>query len=95
MLFRTSQIALYCSKNIIKRSPLMIVKRFAVNLFAAVSTVMLSELIVFEISDFIDLFVYAIIIGIIALTVIYAVNFIFFKEDFKVMFNKIKNVIRR
>ncbi len=95
MLFRTSQIAFYCSRNIIKRSPLMIVKRLAVNLFAAGSTIMLSKLIVFEISNFIDLFIYAIIIGIIALTVIYAVNFIFFKEDFKVMFSKIKNVIRR
>ena len=95
MLFRTSHIVAYCSKNIIKRSPLIAIKRVTVNLFAAVCTFLLSKFISFETSDFIDLFIYAIIIGIIALIVIGVANFIFFRDDFKVMFNKIKNVVRR
>ena len=95
MLFRTVQIAVYCSKNIINRSFFMVIKRVAVNLVAAVCTVALSKLVTFEVDNFIELFVYAVIIGMIALTVFGAVNLVFYREDFKVMFSKIKNVIRR
>lgn len=95
MLFRTSQIVLYCSKNIINRSPLMVVKRVAVNLAAAVCSVAISKFISFNVSNFIELFVYAVIIGIIALVIFGTVNLVFFKNDFKVLFRKIKNVIKR
>lgn len=95
MMFRTLQIAVYCSENIINRSPLMFVKRVVVNLFAAVCSIALSKLVLFDVSDFIDLFIYAIIIGVIVLVIFCSVNFVFFKSDFKVLFSKIKNVIRR
>lgn len=95
MLFRTMQIAFYCSKNIINRSFLLVLKRIVVNLVASAGAVALSKLISFEINNFIQLFVYAIIVGTIALTVFGAVNAVFFKEDIKVLFSKIKNIIRR
>lgn len=95
MLFRTSQIALYCSKNIIKRSPLVVLKRVAVNLFAAVCAIAVSKAFSFEITDFVGLFIYAVIIGLISLIIISVVNFAFFREDFKLMFEKIKRVIQR
>ena len=93
MLFRTVQIVAYCSKNIIKRSPLVVVNRVAVNLVAAVCTIALSKLISFDVGNFIDLFIFAVIIGIVALMAFGIANFIFFRSDFKVMFSKIKNVI--
>ncbi|MBR2869448.1 MAG: polysaccharide biosynthesis C-terminal domain-containing protein [Clostridia bacterium] len=95
MLFRTVQIAVYCSKNIINRSFFMVIKRFAVNLVAAVCTVALSKFFAFGIDNFIELFVYAVIIGIIALIVFCAVNFVFYREDIKILFSKIRNIIRR
>ncbi len=95
MLFRTAQIAVYCSKNIINRSILIVIKRVAVNVFAAICTVAISKLISFEVNNFVGFFVYAVIIGIIALAIIGVVNCVFFREDFKLMFSKIKNVISR
>ena len=95
MLFRTVQIAVYCSKNIIKRSSLMVLKRVAVNLLAVACSVAISKFITFEASNFITLFIYAIIIGMISLIIFGTVNFVFFKDDFKVLFSKIKSVISR
>ena len=95
MLFRTSQIVAYCSKNIINRSSLMAIKRVGVNLFAAVCSIVLSKFVSFAVSNFIDLFIYAMFIGMISLVVFASINFVFFKSDFKVLFSKIKNVINR
>ncbi len=95
MLFRTVQIALYCSKNIINRSPLIIIKRVLINSFASVFLIGLSKFVSFDVTNFIDLFIYAVIIGIIAVMIFVFVNFIFFRSDFKVLFSKIKNIIRK
>lgn len=95
MLFRTAQIALYCSKHIIKRSPFMVLKRVMVNLAGAVASVAVSKFIVFDVNNFIDLFIYAIIIGLISLMLLGLVNLIFFSKDVKLMFQKVKNVVRR
>ena len=95
MLFRTIQLAIYCSKNIISRSPLMIIKRILVNSSASVILIALSKPIDFDVRNFIDFLIYAVIIGIIAVVIFAFVNFIFFKSDFKVLFSKTKNIIRK
>lgn len=95
MLFRTTQIVLYCSKNIIKRTPWVVLKRVVINLIGAASSVLVSKLVVWDINSFFELFVYAVITGVITLIFIGAVNIIFFKNDFKMMLAKFTNVIRR
>ena len=95
MLFRTIQLAIYCSKNITGRNPLMLIKRILVNSFASLILIALSKPIDFDVSNFIDFLIYAVIIGIIAAVIFTFVNFIFFRSDFKVLFSKIKSIIRK
>ena len=95
MLFRTTQIILYCSKHIIKRNPFVALKRVVVNLAGAAASVAVSKLISFETADFIDLFIYAVIIGSISLAFLGLFNLIFFTKDVKLMFKKVRSVVRR
>ena len=95
MLFRTTQIILYCSKHIIKRSPFAALKRVAINLAGSAASVAVSKLISFDVAGFFDLFIYAVIIGSISLAFLGLFNLIFFTSDVKLMFKKVRSVVRR
>ncbi len=94
MLYRTIQLVIYCSNNIIKRTPLIVAKRFAVNFVGALCSVLVSKLFVISINDFFELFIYACIIGLISLIILSFMNIIFFKDDFNMVFKRFKNVFK-
>lgn len=95
MLFRTIQIILYCSKNIINRSLWIVVKRILVNAVGAVLSIITTRVITLGINNFIDLFVYMVIVGVISLLLIGVLNIVFFKNDFDLMINKCKNIVKK
>ncbi len=95
MLFRTVHLALYCSKHIIKRKLFPIVKRVAVNLLASVVAISASQVVVYNVDNFFEFFIYAIIIGLITLAISGVFNLLFFKSDVKTMFIKIRSVISK
>ncbi len=94
MLYRTIQLVIYCSKNIIKRTPLIVMKRFAVNFVGALCSVLVSKLFVLSINNFLELFIYTCIIGLISFAILSFVNIMFFKDDFNMVFKRCKNVFK-
>lgn len=95
MLFRTVHLAIYCSKHIIKCKLFPILKRIIVNLSASAIAVLTSKVIVHEVNNFFDFFIYAIIIGTITFAIFGIFNLSFFRSDVKTMLNKIKSVVSK
>lgn len=95
MTFRTVEIILYSSKHILEHSPLVALKRTLVNLGGAALAVFLSSLIPYQATSFLTWFILAIMVAAVVVAVMCVVNFIFYRKDFALFFQKIKSVLKR
>lgn len=95
MTFRTIQLMIYCSKNITKLNIWLAVKRIAINIVGAALSVVICSFIKFTPSGFVEWFIIAGLFGIITLTIIGLINLCFYKDDFKLLFAKLKNVVKK
>ncbi len=95
MTVRTAEIIIYCSKNITCLSVWRSVKRLAINVFAALLSIGVCYFIPFEATGFLTWFILAAIVGVTTLIIMGIINLIFYKDDFKLMLEKFKSVIRR
>lgn len=95
MAVRTTEIIIYCCKNITKTSCFTAVKRIALSLLSAGISIVVCGFIQFKATGFITWFVFAGMVGVTTFVIIGLVNFIFYREDFKTLFQKFGSVVRR
>ncbi len=95
MTFRTAQIILYCSKNITECSPLLALKRLAVNIAGGGLAIVVCRFVTFNPSNFVEWFLYAGIVGVIVLVSICLINLVFYANDYKLLLQKIRSVVRK
>lgn len=95
MTVRTTELIIYCSKNITKISILSAVKRIFINLLASTAAVGVCSVIKYEPTSFVTWAIFAAVVSVITFAIIGAVNAIFYVNDLKLMMQKIKNVFSR
>ena len=94
-IFRSTQYALYLSKNIIKRSTFKYIKHVLISLFIILLSYYLSQQYLLNI-DSVILWIIKTIITISGLTLVTIItNFIFYKEDTILLIKKIKRIIKK
>ena len=94
-IFRTIQYAYYLSKNIIRRSLFIAIKRILFALCIGIATYLISFLYIKPIYTFSYWIIYSIITTLIALTLTLIMNFLFYRKDTIIFFAKIKNTLFR
>lgn len=94
MAIRTTEIIIYCCRNITKLSVSTVIKRLAVNGLSACLSVVVCLFIPFEATGFLTWFVLVGIVGAITFVTMGTVNLIVYKEDFKFMLQKFKSVVK-
>lgn len=95
MAFRTTELIIYCSKNITKLNALSVLKRIIINFSSAFVAVFVGNLIHYEVSDFVEWISYASLVSIITFIIMLLFNAIFYKDDVKIMISKMKNVFKK
>ncbi len=94
MTYRTVFLIRYCFKNITDMGIWMPVKRILVFTATAVLAIIASGLIKFVPIDFIQWFIYAVIIGVIVVGIFGIASLVFFMEDIKTLLQKLRNVVK-
>lgn len=96
MLFRTIQYAVYLSKNILKRSMWLFVKRVVVySLTTLLIIIVVNNMPGLEISSYISWIVYAMIVTMVATVITFLVGLLLFFEDIKNIYLIIKRLVRK
>lgn len=95
MTIRTTEIIIYCCKNITKMSIFTAIKRVVINVLSAALSFVVCSFIPFEATGFLTWFILAAIVGITTLIIMGIVNLIFYTDDFKFMLQKFKSVVKR
>ncbi len=95
MLFRTCTLVRYCAKNITEQRQSQFYLRTALNLGGALLGAGLCSLLSFEVTNFINWIIYAVIVAIIIFAVLIIVNLIFYKDDVKMFVKKCINAVKR
>ena len=88
-LFRFVYYVFYLSKHVLHRSPTLFFKRMGINL-ASLTIVQITGILVsgaINVNNYLDWFVCALIVGLVALITNFALNFCFYRSDFSAFFN--------
>lgn len=92
MLIRTIEIVIYVSKNILKRSISIFIKRIFIIIIEILLIILIINLLPqINISNYFDWFLKSLIVFTVSTLVIIAINGIMYKENIIVLINKIKN----
>ena len=95
MAVRSTDLIIYCCKNITEMKCVFVMKRMVVNFMAAIASIGLCSFIGFETNDFVMWIVYACLVSVVTFGVVLAVNLIFYREDAKLLFKKIRTAFSR
>ena len=96
MLFRTIQYAVYLSKNILKRSMWLFVKRVVVySLTTLLIIIVVNNIPGLEISSYISWVVYAIIVTIVATVITFLVGLLLYFDDVKNIYLMLRRLVRK
>lgn len=89
--FRFLFYVIYLSKHIFNRKVSLFVKRLCINSIEFAVVFFLGKFIVarFEVSDYFAWMICGIVVAIVAIMIIMGVNFVFYREDFILLLNKI------
>jgi len=91
---RTVQLMIYVTKNILYRSFSIIIKRMILLILEYSFIILLFKyLIIFNITNYLNCVIYAIIISLVSLVIVFVFNYIFYNKDIKELFNKNKKHI--
>lgn len=95
MLFRTFQLAIYVCNNIVKRSKLVIIKKFIIYILSGIIIIFIIKIMNLESPvNYLEWIRNAVITGIISVIVIFINSIIFYKQDFRNTLAKINNVFK-
>lgn len=88
-LVRTIEIVIYLSKNILKRSSIESLKKVLAIILEIILVMLVSRVIGFELNNtYINFFVYAVIVALIAVFVIFVINLLVYRNEVKLVWNK-------
>lgn len=94
-IFRSFQYAFYLSKNLVKRSPFIFVGRIILNAAVAVITYLITKYVfTFEVTNFLWWAIKAACVALTSLVISGALHMLFFRNDVKLMINKIVTLIK-
>lgn len=95
MAYRTLDLIIYCSRNITNVSALGAIKRIALNIPPSLIAVLICSRFTYVATGFVQWAIYAAIVAVVTFACSLAVNILFYKNDFKLIFVKFKNVFSR
>jgi len=94
-LYRTVYIMIYASKNILRRSNWIFIKRMVCSLLEIVVIYILTNFILrLPVTDYISWFIYALMVGIISVAVVLVFSLVVDRRDFCDCVKKIASIIR-
>lgn len=97
MFVRTIEFMIHSSKNILNRSIIYTLKRMGVIGFQVIVVALINSLFFtnIEINSYLTWIYYALKIGLISAAIVIFINFIVYKNDFKEIFKKVKNIFAK
>lgn len=95
MVFRTVQYAIYLSKNIIKRSIWIFIKRFIIYACAVALIIIVGRLPHMAINTYMDWIVYAAIVTIIDFIITFVIGMLFYFNDIKDLYLVFKRIVKK
>lgn len=94
MTYRTVYLVRYCSKNITKTSVMLPIKKLLPFTITSAIAVFVTSFIKFTPNSFLQWFIYAAIVGVVVLFLLVCVSIIFYRNDIKILFQKLRNVVK-